>query len=72
VAVEGVELGGGGRRIVLFTTEPITLREANEVLLREGFHGVMHLDEVRRVDRVPRWARARPTTRCSAPRSRRG
>jgi long-chain-fatty-acid--[acyl-carrier-protein] ligase len=53
VAVEGVELEGGGRRIVLFTTEAITLREANEVLLREGLHGVMHLDEVRRVDRVP-------------------
>ena len=47
VAVEGVEIEGGGRRVVLFTTEAITLREANEVLLREGFQGVMRLDEVR-------------------------
>jgi len=53
VAVEGVELEGGGRRIVLFSTEPITLREANEVLLREGFHGVMHFDEVRLVTHLP-------------------
>ena len=53
VAVEGVELGGGGRRVVLFTTEAVSLREANDVLLREGFHGVMRLDEVRRVDSLP-------------------
>jgi long-chain-fatty-acid--[acyl-carrier-protein] ligase len=52
VAVEGVE-ADGGRRIVLFTTEQITLREANDVLLREGFHGVLRLDEVRRVDKLP-------------------
>jgi long-chain-fatty-acid--[acyl-carrier-protein] ligase len=52
VAVEGVETGSG-RRIVLFTTEAITLREANALLLEEGFHGVMRLDEVRRVDTVP-------------------
>jgi long-chain-fatty-acid--[acyl-carrier-protein] ligase len=52
VAVEGVE-ADGGRRIVLFTTEPITLREANDVLLREGFHGVLRLDEVRRVEKLP-------------------
>jgi acyl-CoA synthetase (AMP-forming)/AMP-acid ligase II/1-acyl-sn-glycerol-3-phosphate acyltransferase/acyl carrier protein len=51
-AVEGVETDGG-RRVVLFTTEPITLREANEVLHREGFHGVMRLDEVRRVEAIP-------------------
>jgi long-chain-fatty-acid--[acyl-carrier-protein] ligase len=53
VAVEGVELEGGGRRIVLFTTEPITLREANDLLLREGLHGVMRLDEVRQVEKLP-------------------
>lgn len=53
VAVEGVEIDGGGRRIVLFTTEEISLREANELLHREGFHGVMRLDEVRRVDSLP-------------------
>jgi long-chain-fatty-acid--[acyl-carrier-protein] ligase len=52
VAVEGVERDGG-RRIVLFTTEPLELREANAVLLKEGFHGVMRLDEVRRVDTIP-------------------
>lgn len=53
VAVEGVEIDGGGRRIVLFSTEPISLREANEVLHREGFHGVLRIDEVRRVDKLP-------------------
>jgi long-chain-fatty-acid--[acyl-carrier-protein] ligase len=52
VAVEGVE-HEGGRRIVLFTTEPIDLREANALLIKEGFHGVMRLDEVRRVEKVP-------------------
>jgi long-chain-fatty-acid--[acyl-carrier-protein] ligase len=52
VAVEGVDQDGR-RRIVLFTTEPIGLHEANALLLREGFHGVMRLDEVRRVDRIP-------------------
>ncbi len=53
VAVEGVELEGGGRKVVLFTTEEISLREANDLLLREGFHGVMRLDEVRRVESLP-------------------
>jgi long-chain-fatty-acid--[acyl-carrier-protein] ligase len=52
VAVEGVE-AEGGRRIVLFTTEPIDLRDANAKLLEEGFRGVMRLDEVRRVDQIP-------------------
>ncbi|HZT82660.1 MAG TPA: AMP-binding protein [Gemmataceae bacterium] len=52
VAVEGVELPEG-RRIVLFTTEPITLREANALLQKEGFAGVMRLDEVRRVESIP-------------------
>lgn len=53
VAVEGVEIDGGGRRIVLFTTETITLRQANELLVKEGLHGVMRLDEVRLVDTLP-------------------
>lgn len=53
VAVEGVEIEGGGRRIVLFTTEEISLRTANEMLHKEGFHGVMRLDEVRRVKAIP-------------------
>jgi acyl-CoA synthetase (AMP-forming)/AMP-acid ligase II/1-acyl-sn-glycerol-3-phosphate acyltransferase/acyl carrier protein len=53
VAVEGVELDGSGRRVVLFTTEEISLQQANALLHREGFHGVMRLDEVRRVDVLP-------------------
>lgn len=52
VAVEGVETEGG-RRIVLFTTEDIELRDANTKLLKEGFRGVMRLDEVRKVDAIP-------------------
>lgn len=52
VAVEGVETPNG-RRIVLFTTEPITLREANALLQQEGFRGVMRLDEVRQLDKLP-------------------
>src|SRR5205085_6230371 len=43
VAVEGVETDAG-RRIVLFTTEPITAAEANAILQQEGFRGVMRLD----------------------------
>ena len=52
VAGEGVERERG-RWIVLLTTEPLGLREANALLLREGFHGVMRLDEIRRVERIP-------------------
>lgn len=52
VAVEGVETADG-RRVVLFTTEEVSLRDANAVLVREGFRGVMRLDEVRRVERIP-------------------
>src|SRR5262249_17138127 len=52
VAVEGVEQERG-RRIVLFTTEPLSLRDANALVLQEGFHGVMRLDEVRRVEQIP-------------------
>jgi acyl-CoA synthetase (AMP-forming)/AMP-acid ligase II/1-acyl-sn-glycerol-3-phosphate acyltransferase/acyl carrier protein len=52
VAVEGIEYDGG-RHIVLFTTEPLTLRDANALLLQEGFHGVMRLDEVRLVESIP-------------------
>jgi long-chain-fatty-acid--[acyl-carrier-protein] ligase len=53
VAVEGVELDGGGRKVVLFTTEKISLREANELLQREGFHGVMRLDDVQTIPSIP-------------------
>jgi long-chain-fatty-acid--[acyl-carrier-protein] ligase len=52
VAVEGVETEGG-RRIVLFSTEPLELREANAILLEAGLRGVMRLDEVRHVDKIP-------------------
>jgi long-chain-fatty-acid--[acyl-carrier-protein] ligase len=52
VAVEGIETSDG-RRVVLFTTEPVTLREANALLWDEGFRGVMRLDEVRPVDAIP-------------------
>jgi long-chain-fatty-acid--[acyl-carrier-protein] ligase len=52
VAVEGVETESG-RRIVLFTTEPINVRDANARLLEEGFRGVMRLDEVRQVKSIP-------------------
>jgi long-chain-fatty-acid--[acyl-carrier-protein] ligase len=52
VAVEGIETPAG-RRIVLFTSEPLDLREANALLLEEGFRGVMRLDEVRRLDKIP-------------------
>jgi long-chain-fatty-acid--[acyl-carrier-protein] ligase len=52
MAVEGIE-HDGGRHIVLFTTEPVTLQEANARLLAEGFRGVMRLDEVRRVKAIP-------------------
>lgn len=52
VAVEGVETPDG-RRIFLFTTEDISLRDANARLQAEGFRGVMRLDEVRKVDKIP-------------------
>jgi long-chain-fatty-acid--[acyl-carrier-protein] ligase len=52
VAVEGVETDGG-RRIVLWTTESLSVAEANALLQQEGFRGVMRLDEVRHVDRLP-------------------
>jgi len=52
VAVEGVETPDG-RRIVLFTTENLDLTAANKILLAEGFRGVLRLDEVRRVEKIP-------------------
>ena len=51
-AVEGVETEDG-RQIVLFTTEPITLKEANARLIEAVFRGVMRLDEVRRLESIP-------------------
>ncbi len=52
VAVEGVETPAG-RTVVLFTTEPVTLKDANATLQKEGFRGVMRLDDVRAVDAIP-------------------
>lgn len=55
VAVEGTELpgAGGGRRIVLFTVEDVTLQQANAILHEHGYRGVMRIDEVRRVEAIP-------------------
>jgi long-chain-fatty-acid--[acyl-carrier-protein] ligase len=52
VAVEGIE-AEDGRRIVLFTTVPLSLREANDRLHEKGFRGVMRLDEVRQMQAIP-------------------
>ena len=52
VAVEGIETPDG-RRIVLFTTEPLTLRDANALLQSEGHRGVMRLDDVKQVEKIP-------------------
>jgi long-chain-fatty-acid--[acyl-carrier-protein] ligase len=52
VAIEGME-SDSGRHITLFTTDPFSLAEANSLLQKEGFQGVMRLDEVRRVQRLP-------------------
>jgi long-chain-fatty-acid--[acyl-carrier-protein] ligase len=52
VAVEGIETSDG-RRIVLFTTEDISLRDANALLQAEGLRGVMRLDDVKKMDKLP-------------------
>jgi len=52
VAVEGIETPDG-RRIVLFTTAEIKLAEANALLTQTGFRGIMRLDEVRRLEKLP-------------------
>jgi acyl-CoA synthetase (AMP-forming)/AMP-acid ligase II/1-acyl-sn-glycerol-3-phosphate acyltransferase/acyl carrier protein len=52
VAVEGIETPTG-RKIVLFTTTELKLAEANALLTRAGFRGIMRLDEVRRVEALP-------------------
>lgn len=60
VAVEGVDQGegtesgpGSRRKIVLFTTEPISLQDANRLLAEAGFHGIMRIDEVHPLDQIP-------------------
>lgn len=52
VAVEGSEREHK-IHIVLFTTLPLTLREANKILEDAGFHGVMRLTEVRPIEKIP-------------------
>jgi len=52
VAVEGIEMEQG-RRVVLFSTVPLELKEANAMLAAEGYRGVMRLDEVRTIDKIP-------------------
>lgn len=52
VAVEGIETPDG-RHVVLFTTFDLPLRAAAEILVADGLRGVMRLDEVRRLDRIP-------------------
>jgi long-chain-fatty-acid--[acyl-carrier-protein] ligase len=52
VAVEGIETHDG-RHVVLFTTFDLSLRDASEILIADGLRGVMRLDEVRRLDRIP-------------------
>lgn len=52
VAVEGIETDSG-RKIVLFATVPIELTEANSVLTHQGFRGVMRLDAVNHLDKIP-------------------
>lgn len=52
VAVEGVELDRG-RQIVLFTTFPLELTDANQILSQSGLRGVMRFDDVRQVPKIP-------------------
>ena len=52
VAVEGIETPDG-RHVVLFTTFDLSLRDAAAILLEDGLRGVMRLDEVQRLERIP-------------------
>ena len=52
VAVEAVELDGE-HKIALFTTLPLGLAEANDLLEKEGIRGVKRLTEVRQVQSIP-------------------
>src|SRR5207245_3042920 len=51
-----IAVGGGeherGRRMLLFATEPLDLRDGNARVLTAGFEGVMRLDVARSVERV--------------------
>ena len=50
VAVEGTETP---RRIVLFTTEDISLEAANDLLAQAGLRGIMRFDAVKRLEQIP-------------------
>ncbi len=52
VAVEGIETDDC-RRVVLFTTEDLTVRDANALLQAEGFRGVMRIDQVQKIEKLP-------------------
>jgi long-chain-fatty-acid--[acyl-carrier-protein] ligase len=52
VAVEGIDRDGQ-RRIVLFTTFDLSMKEASAILTEAGFHGIMRLDAVERIDQIP-------------------
>ena len=38
---------------MLFTTEDISLEAANDLLSKEGLRGIMRLDDVKRLDKIP-------------------
>lgn len=52
IAVEGIETHDG-RHISLFTTFDYNLREASQVLHAAGLTGVMRLDDVQKIPRIP-------------------
>ena len=52
IAVEGIE-SPDGRIVVLFTRETISVRDADALLQKEGFRGVMRSNEVRTVEKIP-------------------
>jgi len=52
VALEGIETPGG-RQIVLFTTQTLSTSDANALLIECGFRGVMRIDDVRKLEKIP-------------------
>jgi len=52
VAIEGIETPGG-RHIVLFTTQDISTSAANAILLEQGLRGVMRIDDVKKLNKIP-------------------
>ena len=49
----GRDRDAGRRRIVLFTTLDLSVRDANDLLQKEGFRGVLGLDDVKKLDKLP-------------------